>query len=308
MIAHTTEKLKTNQFLTGIVIRWTNNEFVGGNIFPTKTVQKESDKYRIFKKDGFYKGAPIKVDGAITEEVSLAYDEGVYSCAERAIKDIVTDRAMQNADSPVNPKIDTAKFLTEKIMLSEEIDQLLLAIGTNGLNQAGYRQVCTTTTAWVDGTAPDILGDLSTAIVTMSKAIGKRPNSIMFNTQVAEAVANNDKILEILKYHTTNMISGDILPATLRNMRVIIADALVNTADEGQDANYEYIIGDNAVLTYVKPGDPMNFGYTFVSRGFKVVDWYDKDREGIFIKNSKIYAPIITNLEAGWLISNLVSG
>lgn len=305
MISHTTEKLKTNQFLTGIVIRWTNREFVGGNLFPTKTVKKESDKYRIFKKDGFYKGAPIKVDGAITEEVSLAYDEGVYSCAERAIKDIVTDRAMQNADAPVNPKIDTAKFLTEKILLSEEIDQFLLAIGTSGLNQNGYRKVCTATNAWVTGSAPDILGDLSASIVNMSKSIGKRPNVLTINTETAEAIANDDKILEILKYHGTTMITGDALPPTLRNMRIVLADALVNTADEGQTANYEYILGDNAIIAYVKPGDPMNFGYTFVSRGFKVVDWYDKDREGILIKNSKIYAPIITNLEAGYLVSNL---
>ena len=96
--------VRDDKFLTGLAVRYQNNEFVGTEFMPEYGVQKESDKYRIFRKDGFYKGAPKKADGAITEEATLSYDEGTYSTYERAIKDIVTDRAVQNADAPVpNP-------------------------------------------------------------------------------------------------------------------------------------------------------------------------------------------------------------
>jgi len=296
--------IKEDNFLTQLAVRYENNEFVGDQLFPIMPVKKESDYYRVFSKDGWFTGAPKKADGAHTEEATLAYSYGTYSCYERAIKDIVTERAMQNADAPVRPKIDTTNFLTEKVRLSRELDQWILAVGTSGLNQAGYRTVGTATTAWQDGTAPDILGDLSTAIKAISKAIGKRPNVIFFNTDVAEAIVQDDKIVEIMKAHTTNMITGNGLPATLRNMRIQLTDALYNTSDPGNTEAYDYIISDNVVIAWVNPGHPLSFGRTFVSKNFLVRRWFDGDREGEFIKVNHVYSPKIMSLSSGYIITN----
>ncbi|HUW49220.1 MAG TPA: hypothetical protein VMW36_10800 [Patescibacteria group bacterium] len=300
--------VRDDKFLTGLAVKYTNNEFVGGQWLPEYGVQKESDKYRIFRKDGFYKGAPKKADGAITEEATLSYDEGTYSTYERAIKDIVTDRAMQNADAPVRPKIDATQFLTEKVLLSQEIDVWALLLGTSGLEQSGYYEDLTSTTAWISGTEPDILNDLSDAIVTISKAIGKRPNKIGFTTEVSEAIVQDPVIREILKYHTTNMITGNALPSTLRNMQVVIADGLWNSADEGQTAVYEYIMKYRVCIAYVEPGNNLTLGRTFVSKPFKVVRWRDDDREGEFIKVNKVYAPKITSMDAGYMYKRVSTG
>lgn len=300
--------VRDDKFLTGLAIRYTNNEFVGKMYLPEYAVQKESDKYRIFRKDGFYKGAPKKADGAITEEATLSYDEGTYSTYERAIKDIVTDRAMQNADAPIRPKIDVTNFLTEKIMLSEEIDIWALVLGTSGLESSSHYSNLTSTTAWIGGTDPDILGDLSDAIVTISKAIGKRPNQISFTTEVSEAITQDPVIRELIKYQPNNLVAGDALPTTLRNMRVIIADGLWNSSDEGQDASYEYIMKYRVPIAYVNPGDNLTLGRTFVSKGFKVVRWRDDDREGEFIKVNKVYAPKITNVDAGYMYKRVNTG
>ncbi|KKL88626.1 hypothetical protein LCGC14_1922840 [marine sediment metagenome] len=300
--------VKVDKFLTALTVRYDNSEFVGNDLFPEFKVDKESDKYRIFNKDGWFTGAPKKADGAITEEATLSYDEGTYVTYERAIKDIVTERAMQNADAPVRPKIDTTNFLTEKIVISQELDQWILASGTSGLNQSGYRSVLTATTAWVEGTAPDILGDLSTAIKQISKAIGRRPNRIYFNTEISEAGALDDKIVEILKIRTDAMVTGNGLPASLRGMRVLIVDALYNTSDPGITEAYEYIIGNNAVCAWVNPGHPLTFGRTFVSKTFLVRRWFDGDREGEFIKVNKVYSPKIMSLDSGYIFTKIVDG
>ena len=300
--------IHNDQVLTQLSIKYTNNEYTGKMFLPDFRVSKETGKYRIFSKDGFFKGAPKKADGAFTQEATLAYDEGTYTCYERAIKDIVTDRAVAYADSPVQPKTDTVEFLTEKIMLSEELDAWVLLTGSSGLYQSGYRTILTATTAWVDGTAPDILGDLSDAIVAISKAIGKRPNQITFNTEVAESVGNDDKILEILKYHGKEAVTGNPLPPTLRNMKVIITDALVNTADEGLTAVYDYVLSDNCVVAFVDARNPLTIGRTFVSAQQKVARWRDDDREGEFIKVNKVYSPKITTLSAGYLFYNCKNG
>lgn len=296
--------IHNDKILTQLSIKYENAEFTGKMFLPDMTVAKETDKYKIYNRDGFFKGAPKKADGAITEQATLSYDEGTYACYERAIKDIVTDRAVQNADAPIQPKADTTEFLTEKVALSEELDVWILLTSTSGLDQAGYRTTLTATTAWVDGTNPDILGDLSTAIKVISKAIGKRPNLIAFNTETAEAVAQDDKIMEILKHHSTDMITGIGLPGALRSMKIIITDALYNDVDEGLDANYEYIISDNAVCGFIDPRNPLTLGRTFVSKKNKVARWRDDDREGEFIKVNKVYVPKITTLAAGYMFKN----
>ncbi len=301
--------IKVDKLLTGLAVRYTNNEFVGGSFLPDYGVSKESDKYRIFRKDGFFKGAPKKADGAITEEATLTYDEATYSTYERAIKDIVTDRAVQNADAPVRPKVDATNFLTEKVLLSEEIDRLALMAGSSGLGSSGtYCANLTYTTAWISGTDPDILSDLSAAIVIISKAIGKRPNRIGMTSEVSEAIGQDPKIQEILKYHTTAMIAGDVLPETLRKMVVTIADGLWNSSDEGQTATYEYILKYHVIMAFVDAANQLTLGRNFVSKGFKVVRWRDEDREGEFIKVNKVYSPKITNLSAGYMYSRVSTG
>ncbi len=300
--------VRDDKFLTNLAVRYVNNEFVGGQYLPEYGVAKESDKYRIFRKDGFFKGAPKKADGAITEEATLIYDEATYSTYERAIKDIVTDRAVQNADAPVRPKIDAVNFLTEKVLLSQEIDIWALILGTSGLESGSYYGDLTAATAWIGGTDPDILKDLSDAIVLISKAIGKRPNRISFTTEVSEAIARDPVIMEILKYNTANLISGDALPSTLRKMQVIVADGLWNAADEGQTASYEYIIKYRVPICFVNPADNLTLGRTFVSKSFKVVRWRDDDREGEFVKVNKVYAPKLTNLDAGFMYKRVKTG
>jgi len=300
--------VRDDKFLTALAVKYSNNEFVGSEFIPDYNVQKESDKYRIFRKDGWFKGAPKKADGAITEEATLSYDEGTYSCYERAIKDIVTDRAMQNADAPVRPKIDVTNFLTEKILLGEEIDKWTLLLGTSGLESGSYYANLTATTAWISGTDPDILSNLSSAIVAISKAIGKRPNKIAFTTEVSEAIVQDPVIREILKYHTSAMISGDGMPSTLRKMKIVLADGLWNSADEGQAESYEYIVKYRVAMAFVDPGNPLTIGRNFVSKGFKAVRWRDDDREGEFIKVNKVYAPKLTNLDAGYMYKRVSTG
>jgi len=296
--------IHNDQVLTALSIKYENAEFTGQMWLPELPVSKETGKYRIYSRDGWFKGAPKKADGALTEEATLSYDEGTYSCYERAIKDIVTDRAVQQADAPVTPKIDAVEFLTEKIILSHELDAWILMTGTSGLQQVGYYTALDATTAWDGGTNPDILGDLSTAIKTIAKAIGKRPNQISFNTEIAEAVAQDDKIMEIMKHHSTDMITGIGLPGSLRSMKIIITDALQNSADEGLTASYDYVISDNIVCGFVNPKNKLTLGRTFVSKKNKVARWRNDDREGEFIKVNKVYSPKITTLAAGYMFTN----
>ncbi|HUW47290.1 MAG TPA: hypothetical protein VMW36_00920, partial [Patescibacteria group bacterium] len=267
-----------DQVLSALSIKYENAEFTGKMFLPEYKVAKETGKYRIYDREGWFKGAPKKADGAITEEATLSYDEATYTCYERAIKDIVTDRAVQQADAPIQPKADTTEFLTEKVLLAQELDQWILMVGASGLLQSGYYTALTSSTAWSGGSAPSILTDLSTAIKAISLAIGKRPNMIAFTTAIAEAVAQDDKIVEIMKHHSTDMITGIGLPGSLRSCKIIITDSLYNTADQGLTQAFGYVLSDNIVCAYVDPRNKLTLGRTFVSKQNKVARWRDEDR------------------------------
>jgi len=304
MFSRLKQYIHNDQVLSALSVKYTNRDYVGKMFLPEFGVNKETGKYRIFERAGYFKGAPKVADGAPVPEATNAYSEGTYSCYERAIKDIVTDRAVQYADAPVQPMSDTVEFLTEKVLLAQEIDIWNAITGTSGLQQSGYYTALTGTTAWVDGTDPDILGDMSTAIKAISLAVGKRPNMIAFNTEVAEAVAQDDKIIEILKHHSMDMVTGIGLPGSIRSMKIVIADALYNSADEGLTASYAYVISDNAVCAYVEGGSPLNLGRTFVASQQRVDRWRDEDRKGTFVKVHKVYSPKLMVLGSGYMFTN----
>lgn len=298
--------IKTDKILTSLSVKYQNATYTGKGVLPEFTVQKESDKYRIFKKDGWFKGAPKKADGATTEEASLAYDEGTYSVYERAIKDIVTDRAMQNADAPVRPKIDATEFLTEKLMLSQEIDTWTLVTGATGLDQSGYRNALTSDTKWVDGTAATILKDLSAAIIAIVKQTTNRPNKLWMPSEVLEGIIQQAEIRDILKLASTSVVTAANPLPSLRGLAITIADAMYDDSDTPGTENYKYCMGNNAVMAFVNPSHPLTLGREFLSKTFNVARWRDDDRDGEFIKVNRVYAPKLTCLGAGWIFTGCI--
>lgn len=320
MFALNKANIRVDKILTALVVKFRSNEFVGNTLLPEFGVKKESDKYRIFLPKGWFKGAPVKADGAITSMATPYYDEDSYTCYERAIKDLVTDRAIQNADLPVRPVNDTTMFLMEKVALSQEIDCFDLVIAT--LKAGGSTATLALTngaagTNW-RGTSADPLSNIVQARRTIIRNIGKKPNKIFMTTDAHEALLSVSSIQDLLKYTTAANLTADNPLPSIRGIPITLADALVNIAAEDQTATYYPVLYDNAsstsylnaIVAYVGPAsDPVTFGKTFVSRSQRVTRWRGsegEDREGEFVKVSKIYTHKITSVGAAFSITNVL--
>jgi len=311
---------RVDEILTNLIVKFRVNEFKGMQLFPDFNVRKESNKFRVFLPKGFFKGAPIKADGAKTAEATLSYSEDTYTTFERAIKDLVTDRAQQNADLPVRPMIDSTNFLMEKIALSEEIDKFDLAITT--LKAGGATATKTLTdggagTNW-RGSGADPLLDFSDARRRIVKNVGKKPNWCFKNTDAHEAFLNVADIKEQIKHTSDRLVTADQPVPSVRGIPLVITDALVNIAAEDLTADFKSVMVDpsssgndhmTVIFAFVKLGDVVNFGVNFVSRSQRVQRWRGsegEDREGDFIKVSKIYTPKITSVGAGFVITHIL--
>lgn len=313
--------IKVDKLLTGLVVKYRVNTYVGSGLFPDFTVRKESDKYKIFLPKGYFKGAPIKADGARTHEASPSYSEGTYACYERAIKEIVTDRAMANADTPVRPKIDTTNFLMEKIALSEEIDKFDLAITTlKAGGSTAYLELTTggSGTNW-RGTGADPRSNFSTARTKIKRNIGRLPNVCFMNTESYEALVQISDVADMIKHTSDRLLTAALPITTVRGIPLSMADALYNSAAQEATASYKNILVDPSaasnkhvmcIFAYVAGGgDPVNFGVNFVARSQMVQRWRGsegEDREGDFIKVSKIYVPKITSVGGGFILGQVL--
>lgn len=312
----TTPYTKVDKVLTALSVKFKLNTYNSSIVFPDFGVMKESDKYRIYNKAGFFKHAPIKADGAKTAEDMLSFSEGTYTCQEYAIKAIVTDRGVQNTDAPIKPFIDVTNFLTEKVALAEEVVKFDLAL-TTLYGASATRQVCTSATCWKGGTGTiDILGDISAAIIAIVKATGRRPNIFGMETETYETMCTDSALTTILQNTTSKLVDAALPISVIRGLPISICDAVVNTADEGATETYYNVLYDTAstykqcvVLAYVAPGDPLNFGVNFVSRGREVIRMRGTegdDRGGTFVKVSKVFGPKVLNSGAGFIITNVL--
>ena len=305
-----TGKIKTNVHLSKIAVQYSNASFVMENLAPYFPVKKESDKFRKYKRDGYFSGAPKRADGAPAEEASLSYDEDTYTTYERAVKDIVTDRAMNNADDVFNLKADTTKFLTEKIKLGVELDAAILLTGvTGGISSSSPDHVVTPSNLWDDYTNSDPENDISTGKEAITARTARMPNVILIPPHVEKYLAHHPQIKEMRKYTDPNMLTKGGLPGTLWDLKVVIAPAIYNSAVQGLNPTMAYAWGKNCIIAYVNPSDTITLARTFVlsSRNMQVTTWRDDEREGDWIRVVNNYVQKMICSDCGYLLSGVIT-
>lgn len=306
-----TGKIRTNTYLSKIAVEYKNADFVWNLIAPPFLVNKESDKYRKYTKDGYFSGAPKKADGVPAEEASLSYQEDDYTTFERGLKDIVTDRAMNNADNVFDLKSDTTKFLSEKVKIGMEIDiaDLLIATDGSGISSANPDHVVTPSNLWDDYTNSDPEGDIATGKESIMRQTGRKPNMIIIPGHVERYLANHPQIKELRKFTDPSALTKGGLPSALWDLKVVIAASIYNSALEGQTTNMDYIWGKNAIIAYVNPADTITLARTFVlrSRYMKVDTWRDLEREGDWIRVVSNYVPKVICSDCGYLLSGVIT-
>src|SRR3989304_2056074 len=110
--------------LTNISVAYIQSQdgFIASKVFPLVRVAKESDKfYKYTKEDWFKDEAEIRADS--TESAGSGYRLGAdsYSTDLWAFHKDVGDRVRKNADSQINLDTDAVRFVTQRMLLRQEI-------------------------------------------------------------------------------------------------------------------------------------------------------------------------------------------
>jgi len=264
----TLNQVHVDAILTQISVAYMQKDeaFISTKVFPLIPVDKKSDKYYVYTKNDWFRDEAERRAPA-TESAGSGYNVGTdnYTCDVWAIHKDVDNQVLANTDAPLNPFRDATKFVTQKMLLRQEI-QWTADYFVSGVWDTDK----TLTETWDDYASSDPIDDVEEAKEQILSTTGHKANTLILGYQSFRKLKNHPDIIDRIKYTQFRIVTEDLLATLFGVERVMVARAIKATNAEGATAAYSFIQGKEALLLYVakSPGlyEP-SAGYTFAWKG-----------------------------------------
>tara|TARA_R110000851_G_scaffold37836_9_gene97432 strand:+ start:97 stop:1044 length:948 start_codon:yes stop_codon:yes gene_type:complete len=239
--------------------------FVASRAFPQVSVTKQTDKYFVYDQADFFRDqVQRRADGTQSAGTGYSLSTASYSAEVYALHKDIGDQTRANADDPLDMDMDATRFLTQQMLIRQEVEWASAAFNTG---------------IWGTDSTPGVLWDAanSTPIANIETgknavltATGYVPNTVIMSYKVFSALMDNADIVDRIKYTSVESVSEDLLARLFNVDRVLIMAGTYNTAANGATASYSQI-GDKDVLLCYTPDNPglmqPSAGYTMVWNG-----------------------------------------
>lgn len=269
--------LHIDKALTNMSVQYLQDEsnFIAGQVFPMVPVQKQSDRYFVYKKEDWFRDdAQERAPG--TESAGGDYDidnTPTYFCRKYAFHKDVFEEDRANADDPLTPDEDAVAFVTDKILLNKENNwaRTFFKTGVWGTDLQGAATAAAGKVVyWDDYANSTPIEDITAASTAQAEVTGKRPNTIVMGRRAYDALKNHPDFLDRVKYTQKGVVTTDLIAQMFDVDRVLVANAIQNTAKKGQQAAMSFILGNHVLLCYTTNAPRLKTataGYTFVWTG-----------------------------------------
>jgi hypothetical protein len=188
--------------------------------------------------------------GARSKEVTHNISTGLtYFCEDHALKEFVADEDVDGAPAGVDPYVDATENVTEKLLVSREIETAALLTSTSVITQ---NTTLSGTSQWSDPNSNPVAA-IRGAKKTVRDSIMVDPNTLMISKNVFDKLVDHPAIVERVKYSQLGILTADLLARFFDVDRVIIGAAKKNTSVEGQADSMSDIWGNDALLAYINP-------------------------------------------------------
>jgi hypothetical protein len=300
----TTGQVHIDRAMTNVSIAYRNENYIATQIFPNVPVQKISDYYFTFdKSDWFRNEAGLRAPGTVGPIVEYSLSSATYSCKPISAGMWVADEVVRNADQPLQPRRDATVFTTDKVMLYAEVEVQSDVFGT------GWASSATPVTTW-DDDASDPIANVEVGRETVVGLIGREPNVMVLGREVWTDLKHHPDLLDRIKYTST----GQMTPALLANLfevpKVLIGNAIYDSADEGATESFGYIWGKHAWLGYVSPAPSLmtpSAGYLFTWQNRSVERIRQDINKADLVRTEWHYDSKMTATDAGYLFKSCVA-
>jgi hypothetical protein len=301
-------QVHVSKALENISIAYMPQGLIAQQASPVVPVKHESDTYFVYSKDNLRVLSTIRGDGDVANQSIWNLSTATYTLQEHALRDIVTDRTVANADSAVRPSVDTTEALTGQIKLRMELDLFtLINTEANWANETSL----SSTQAWSQNTTiSNPITFVDSATTSIRRRSGMKANTIVMGDPTWKAVKEHTSIVDRIKYTSAQSVGPELVAQLFNLEQVLVSGGIQNTADEGFEVLADFAT-DSALVTYVErsPGlrKPSAF-YTFAQDGgtrpYKVKTYREEERNGDWIEVATLYQHRIVSSDCAYNIVN----
>lgn len=275
-------ELHVDAVLTNLSVRYRNEGLIADMILPPVRVRKRSDKYFVYKKADSYRIVDSSVGPkAQPNEVDWSVGTDNYSVEDYALADYIPVENVNNADTPLQPRVDTNEFLNEWLLVDRErrVSNLVFAAATfpsgNKVKLAGTKQ-------W-GGADDDPINDVLKAV----EGCFVRANTLVFGQEAWQKFRALPEVLDAVKSSTRNqdtpggLASAPEVAALFEVDNVYVGRARYLSSKKGQANSYARIWGKHCAALHVKPNPgirSVTFGVSFMEMMRQTQTMFDAKR------------------------------
>jgi hypothetical protein len=248
------QDVHVNAPLTNISIAFLQNpnNFVASKVFPIVGVDKRSDVFYTYDRGYFNRNnAQKRAPNTPSAGGDYALSTDSYLCDVFAVHKDIADQIRANADSVLNLDAEATEFVAHQLLIQREaaFANSFMTTGVWGTDITGVSGTPTGAQVkqWNDG-ASDPVKNIRDAKRTVQENTGFRPNTLTLGRSVFDALLDNDAIVDRIKYGQTPgspaIVNAQSLAALFELDQILVSDAIVNTAAEGQTNAHSFIVGN----------------------------------------------------------------
>ncbi len=294
------------------------SEYLGPSILPVVTVPRQSDVYRIWDKDYWFKipdtnRAPATAANVVETGVSSA----TFYCKNHALAEPIAYEYLSNADEALEMEESTGRHLMQLMMLAQE--NRIAALLTTAAN-VGSGNALTGTAQWSDRANSDPVSDVTTGRLWIHKETSIRPSTMVVGQEVHDSLLLHPDMIDRIKgVQVANQANIEAnLAGFFGTQRYFVGGTVKQNAAEGlptSASSMTFIWGKNVSLFHAaaRPGRNTPSGvyaFRWKPAGFTdfVVETKDDDNIKARIKRINMFQDEkITAKELTYLLSTVVA-
>lgn len=283
-----------------------NDSYIAPMIFPEVRVDNKSDVYFKFDENAFFRRrAKPRAPGTRSQRADYAISTASYLCLSYALAKEIPDEVRNNADSPLRPDFNAAEFVTDALMLDQEIRVANLTTGGSGL----WTYSSSPAVQW-SASNSDPFNDIQNAQSGVIQQIGRKPNVAVMSWDVWRRLKIHSDLVDRVKHTRPGGVpTVDDLMGFFDFEKVLVGHSIFDTSTEGQSASRAYVWGDGFWLGYVPAAPALEIpaaGYC-VRWGTRIVRRFrqEEERQDV-IDAEEFMAEVIAASIAGAVLYDVV--
>ncbi len=304
-----------NPIMTGIATKFMEDarSFIGRRIFPVFYSGLQSASYYVFNRVNML-DFPVDIGrapGAAYSQSQMKISGDAFSCKDYGHAVPIDDAERKKYATFFDADSSATRRAMNVVMKNHEI-RVRDKIYNGGVPNSGLL------VKWDDYANSNPAVDVDAAKEAVRKQIGLEVNMITVNRDVFNKLKRHPKLIELIKYTQTGILTEDLLAAVfgVPAGNFVVAGTLQNNAAEGQTEDPNNIWSKHMILAHVEEAQDLqapNFGRTFnwsamtgnaevAVDSYRIPDRYSDFHAAKHFVDEKLVGP-----EAGYILTDVIN-